>query len=268
MAPPFAAPEGFLDAASGEGKKQEQWYLFQEGKELILTSNDGKSLPSNPIKVKRSLFVGTIGNTYLFAGEVDLEFVPPGWEWKTLRSLFGVISDQCFAIAGRAMQLLEWDRIHQYCGCCGSSTSRQTKERSRKCTSCSQLFFPKIAPVVMALIKKGKDILLARGVNFPERFYSVLAGFVNPGETLEQCVLREVLEEVGIEVQNIRYFGSQPWPFSCSLMIGFTCEWKSGDIEIDPVEIAEASWFNQSNLPQIPPSISLARMMIDAHFKN
>ena len=174
-----------------------------------------------------------------------------------------MIDDEHFAIAGRAMQLLEWDRVHQHCGCCGSPTSVQEQERCRKCPCCGHLAFPKIAPVIMALITKGDKILLARGPNFPDNFFSVIAGFVEPGETLEQCVIREVQEEIGIQVKNLRYFGSQPWPFSQSLMVGFTCEWQSGDLCIDPNEIAEADWFDFDDLPKLPPPIGLSRLMID-----
>jgi NAD+ diphosphatase len=118
----------------------------------------------------------------------------------------------------------------------------------------------------MALVKKENKILLARSPHFPEKLYSVLAGFVDPGETLEQCVIREVLEEVGIQVKNLQYFGSQPWPLSHSLMIGFVCEWASGEIQTDPLEIEDAGWFDMAHLPQIPTNISLARALIDSAF--
>ena len=126
--------------------------------------------------------------------------------------------------------------------------------------------FSKDSSCDYSIDKKNNQVLLARGAHFPEKFYSVLAGFVDPGETLEQCVVREVFEEVGLKVKNVCYFGSQPWPFSHSLMIGFTCEWQSGDIQIDPNELTDASWFDDTNLPQLPPSLSLSRIMIDAHF--
>ena len=144
--------------------------------------------------------------------------------------------------------------------------SRQ-HERCRECNACRQLFYPKLAPVVMVLIKKDDKILLARSPNFPGQSYSVLAGFVDPGETLEQCVIREVYEEVGMQVKNIKYFQSQPWPFSHSLIIGFTCEWLDGEIRIDPQEIEAANWFDLSNMPELPPKLSLARTLIASHMQ-
>jgi NAD+ diphosphatase len=194
----------------------------------------------------------------------DLITCSERWQWHSLRTLFGVISDELYAVAGRAMQLLDWDRIHKYCGCCGKETFIRKTERCRECTICGHLAYPKLAPAVMALVKREKKILLARGPHFPEKFYSVIAGYVDPGETLEQCVMREVIEEVGIKVKNICYFGSQPWPFSGSLMIAFTCEWQEGEIYTQPDEILHADWFDLTNLPQLPPPLSISRLLIDS----
>jgi len=181
-----------------------------------------------------------------------------------MRELHGILGEEQFAIAGRAYQLIHWDRTNQYCGGCGAVTVHREKERCRECSSCKQLSYPKMAPAIMALVKKNDQILLARGPQFPQNFFSVLAGYVDPGETLEQCVAREVAEEVGIQVKNVQYFGSQPSPFSQALMVGFICDWAAGEIEIDPVEIEVAAWFEKSGLPQLPPHLSLSRMMIDS----
>ena len=118
----------------------------------------------------------------------------------------------------------------------------------------------------MALVQRGEQILLARSAHFPDKFYSVLAGYVDPGETLEQCVVREVFEEVGLKVNNVCYFGSQSWPFSSALMMGFTCDWEEGDICIDKAEIEEAAWFERSHLPALPSPLSLSRILIDSKF--
>jgi NAD+ diphosphatase len=192
--------------------------------------------------------------------------IPTEWKWKSLYTLYGSFPEEHFALSGRAMQLLQRDRTHQYCGCCGEETFTRVKERCKECTACGHLAFPKLAPVIMALVTRGDEILLARGAHFPEKMYSVLAGYVDPGETLEQCVAREVFEEVGIRVKNIRYFGSQPWPFSHSLLVGFVCEWEDGEIHADPDEISDAGWFDASNHPQLPFPLSLSRLMIDAFF--
>jgi NAD+ diphosphatase len=140
----------------------------------------------------------------------------------------------------------------------------QPNERAMKCPSCSLLAFPRLAPAMITLVTRGDEALLARGVQFRGPMYSCLAGFVEPGESLEGAVVREVREEVGVEVTNVRYQGSQPWPFPHSLMVGFRAEWAGGDIVCDPTEILDAQWYRRDELPNIPPSISIARKLIDA----
>jgi NAD+ diphosphatase len=139
--------------------------------------------------------------------------------------LFSVLEDAHFALAGRALQLLQWDRDHQYCGRCGTPTVPRAEERARQCPACGLSAYPRVAPAVMALVRRGRELLLGRSPHFPPGMYSALAGFVEPGESLEQCVAREVEEEVGVRVANLAYFASQPWPFPHSLMIAFVCEW-------------------------------------------
>jgi NAD+ diphosphatase len=165
---------------------------------------------------------------------------------------------------GRAVQLVEWGRTHRFCGRCGTATERQANERSMKCPACGLLAFPRLAPAMITLVTRGDEALLARGVAFRGPMYSCLAGFVEPGESLEGAVIREVREEVGIEVGNVQYRGSQPWPFPHSLMVGFRAEWVSGDIVCDPAEILDAQWYMRDALPNIPPGISIARKLIDA----
>jgi len=158
---------------------------------------------------------------------------------------------------------VDWDQNRRFCGKCGGPTEDKVDERAKYCARCDLINYPRLSPAVIVAILKGDQILLARNKRFRMSMYSVLAGFVEPGETLEACVEREVHEEVGIAVKNIRYFGSQPWPFPNSLMIGFVAEYAGGQITIDDREIAEAGWFSRSNLPQIPSSISIARRLID-----
>ena len=181
-----------------------------------------------------------------------------------LRSFFGRAGEVEWLVAGRAVQLVEWARTHRFCGRCGTPTEQQPGERAMRCPSCGLLAFPRIAPAMITLVTRGEQALLARGVQFQGPMYSCLAGFVEPGESLEGAVVREVREEVGVEVGNVRYWGSQPWPFPHSLMVGFTAEWQSGEIDIDPAEIVDAQWFRRDELPLIPPSISIARKLIDA----
>lgn len=263
--PPFAAPQHFKDALHPPDNAEGVWFIFS--KDQILISEDRKNLPLHHDFIsQRTFYLGTMRNKHLFAAEVEPEEkAPSGWQWSHLRPLHAVLDEENYAIAGRALQLIHWDRTNKFCGGCGKTTFTRQNERCRECAACGQLAYPKLAPAIMVLVKRDKKVLLARSPHFPGKSYSVLAGFVDPGETLEQCVAREVLEEVGIKVKNIQYFSSQPWPFSYSLMIGFTCEWLEGEIRIDPSEIEAADWFTGSDLPELPPRISLAHMLIDSY---
>lgn len=214
---------------------------------------------------------GPAGPELLFLGELDgvpcfgglLADPPASVEVVPLRQLYGALSDGDFGIAGRALGLTAWDRDHRYCGRCGGATVVSTVERLRTCTTCGHGAYPRLSPAVIALIERDGHALLARNPRFPTPFFSTLAGFVEVGESLEQAVSREIHEEAGIEIADIRYFGSQPWPFSGSLMIGFTARWSAGDLDPDPTELAEAGWFPAHALPPVPPKLSIARELID-----
>ena len=262
--PPFSSPEGFKGAVQApDDIKDARWLIFSGNQ--LLVGEDKQRLPTQTdLALQRTLYVGVFRGKHFFTGEVQADTNPPiGWVWSPIRPLHATLNKEEYAIAGRAMQLIHWDRSNQYCGHCGNATFSREKERCRECKSCGQLFYPKLSMAILALVKKSDQILLARSPHFPEPFYSTLAGFVDPGETLEQCVIREVFEEVGIKVNNVRYFGSQPWPLSHSIMIGFSCDWEEGEIQIDDTEIAEAAWFDVANLPRVPPLYSLARFLID-----
>jgi len=214
------------------------------------------------------IFLGALGDEEVWAVDVSATrregAEGPALEAVDLMSLHGRIGEQRWAIAGRAVQLVEWARTHRFCGRCATPTVPTPRERARRCPSCGLLAFPRLAPAMIALVERGDEVLLARGVSFPVPMYSCLAGFVEPGETLEAAVGREIREEVGVEVTDIRYQASQPWPFPHSLMLGFRARWVAGDIEIDPTEIADAGWFRAGSLPMVPPPISIARHLIDA----
>jgi len=188
---------------------------------------------------------------------------PPGFVWKGLRELFGRMEEELIWVAGRAGQLVHWHRNHRFCGHCGTPMEDHPQERAKRCPGCGLLNHPRVSPAIIVAVVKGRELLLAHAVRFPVKFYSVLAGFVEPGETLEECVQREVFEETGVQVQNIRYFGSQPWPFPDSLMVAFTAEHAAGGIRVNPAEITDAGWFRADRLPEIPPPISIARRLID-----
>ena len=247
------------------------WYIFQ-GTQLLVRREAGRaSVPTllHPgelgLQPVRTQYLGTLGARHVFSAECAPDApAPEGVSWSGLRALFGLIDDAGFALAGRAVQIMDWDRTHQFCGACGTPTAAKPNERARQCPSCGQTHYPRLAPAVMALVRRGNELLLARSPHFPPGMHSALAGFVEPGESLEQCLHREVREEVGIEVTNLAYFSSQPWPFPHSLMIAFNCEHAGGDITPDPTEIEAADWFDLDHLPVLPNRVSIARRLIDA----
>jgi NAD+ diphosphatase len=183
--------------------------------------------------------------------------------WNGLRGLFGRMEEELVWAAGRAGQIVHWHTRHLFCGACGRQTSDHPGERAKTCPGCGLVYHPRVSPAVIVAVVRENRLLLAHAARFPGNFYSVLAGFVEPGESLEECVRREVFEEVGIRVADIRYFGSQPWPFPDSLMVAFTAEYAAGEIRVDSSEITDAGWFLAGELPQIPPPISIARRLID-----
>lgn len=247
------------------------WFIFRDDQLLVHTSPTGTGVPAcaDPAELGlvtvRRQYLGVMDGLHCFSAEAAADTpVADGLSWSGLRPLFSVVDDTLFALAGRAVQIMDWDRSHQYCGRCGSPTEASTTDRSRVCTTCGQLHYPRIAPVVMAMVRRGDHILLARSPRFPQGTFSALAGFVEAGEGLEQSLAREVREEVGLEIANPRYFSSQSWPFPHSLMIAFNCDHAGGEIKVDPAEIAEAHWFSVDDLPNLPNPISIARRIIDA----
>jgi len=189
---------------------------------------------------------------------------PEGFEITSLRVALGSLSPREVGAVVRASQLATFLDTHRFCGRCGTELADQEGELARKCPECTLVVYPRVTPAVIMLVRRGRQALLARNGRFPIPFFSALAGFVEMGETLEETVVREVREEVGIDVRDVRYFGSQPWPFPHSVMIGFTAEWSAGEVKVDGVEIAEAHWFDPEALPRVPPPISIARQLIDA----
>jgi NAD+ diphosphatase len=247
------------------------WFAFSGGRLLAGTSAQGAALPwarslaELGVEVLRSQYLGTLRGRHCFSAELANDAQAPlGMAWVSLRRLFGQIDDLDYALAGRAIQIMEWDRTHQFCGVCATPTVARSTERVRACPSCGQLVYPRLAPAVMMLVRRGRELLLGRSPHFQPGVYSALAGFVDPGETLEDCVAREVMEEVGVTVDKLRYFGSQSWPFPHSLMIAFFADYAGGDIVPQSEEIEDAQWFNVDALPELPMAISISRRLIDA----
>ena len=208
------------------------------------------------------LYLGDLDGTPCFARYLGDDSLPPDTEASPMRQLFGQLTDEEFGIAGRALAITTWDRDHRYCGRCGAETVRSVKERTRTCTRCETPAYPRLSPAVIVLVERDGQCLLARNARTKMPFYSTLAGFVEVGESLEACVHREIREEAGITVRDVRYFASQPWPFTNSLMIGFTATWAAGEIQADPEEIADARWWRPGELPLIPPKLSIAHDLI------
>jgi NAD+ diphosphatase len=245
------------------------WFAFRgsellvraEGPEAAMREEEWRELG---LPASEPLHVGELRGGVCYAVGLAAEAEPPpGLEFHGLRRLWGRLDEEAWKLAGRAVQLVEWDRNHRFCGRCGAETVPQAGERSRTCPRCGLQHFPRLSPAVITLIEDGGRMLLARSPHFAQGVYSTIAGFVEPGESLEEAVAREIREEVGVEVRNVRYFGSQPWPFPNSLMIGFTAEYAGGELRIDPSEIEDARWFSPDDLPLLPSRLSIARALVD-----
>jgi NAD+ diphosphatase len=228
----------------------------------VPTASEWASLGLTPVRENAA---GTVEGRRCQAVELaDQAALPDGAQAMGLRAVWFALGETAFRRAGRAVQVMEWDRSHQFCGRCGGPTERVPGELARRCSRCGISFHPRLSPAVIVLVERGDQALLGRNARFPVGMYSTLAGFVEAGETLEEAVAREVREEAGIEVRDVRYFGSQPWPFPDSLMIGFTAQHASGEITPDPAELSDAGWFSADALPPVPPRLSIARQLIDA----
>ena len=205
-------------------------------------------------------FMGMLGDTACFAVEGQRS---AAHQFGGLRSIFEASDNLLLAMAGRAQQICQWYRDHQYCGKCGDKAIELEGDRAMYCERCAVSSYPRLSPSIIVLVHRGAEVLLARNHNFPEGMYSTLAGFVDPGESIEETVVREVREEVGLKVGNLEYLGSQPWPFPNSLMLGFHAAYESGDIVLQEEEIADAQWFALDKLPAIPGKMAISRWLID-----
>jgi NAD+ diphosphatase len=247
------------------------WFLFCLNKLLVTVDEEKAGIPYfmslselniAPVRIQ---YLGTLRGSPCYSAEATSETeVPEAMSFKELRSLYGALEEDIFLLAGKAIQIVSWDQTNQYCGRCGAKTALLEGERAKKCPACGLIIFPRISPAAITAVTKGNKILLTHNAAFRGNIYSLIAGFVEPGETIEECVHREIFEEVGLKVKNLKYFGSQPWPFPNSLMIGFTAEYDSGEISVDGQEITEAGWYETSNLPELPGKISIARKIIDS----
>lgn len=250
------------------------WILRCESRVLVLGDAGASAFPRfagadalaslTPLPERNWLTVGMHAGVTCHAADVERFPDLPGAIAVSLRELFLVSGADAFTLAGRAVQLLDWHRQHRFCGQCGTPTERRQTEFAMQCPSCGLIVYPRISPAVMVLVRDGRRLLLARSPRFKPGVFSALAGFVEAGETLEACAMREVHEEVGIAITNLRYFSSQPWPFPNSLMVAFFADYAGGEIVPEPGEIEAAGWFTPEHLPALPDPISIARRLIDA----
>lgn len=262
--PLVSAPH--VDISSGTASHPGKWFIVDQRSNILLVDGEIPEAASAPIQVEDVHLLGLDDETPIWAAAVVEGAEPPeSAQWLHLRQLYGSIPEQDWALAGRAAQIIAWDRDHQFCGRCGRPADRHDTDRARVCPQCGLMSYPRLTPAIIVLIERADGrALLAWGRQFPGRFYSALAGFVEPGESLEECVVREVREEVGIEIDDISYFGSQPWPFPHSLMIGFQARYVSGDLTPQESEIVEADWYHHEELPPAPRGgMSIAGWLIE-----
>ncbi len=249
-----------------------KYYIFCNGK--ILLKNGGSELPDTISDKELELLFKASGNVDRENPEGDRwAEIGPGLEMPEKyvllerRAIWPTFEEREFFRAGKAFHLMDWQRANRYCGVCGTQTSYDPYEGAMRCPGCDEVYYPVISPAIIVAVEKNGKLLMGHGVNFPPGRFSVLAGFVEPGESLEECVRREVFEETKISVKNIRYFGSQPWPFPRSLMLGFTAEWESGEIEVDGREVTEASWFAPDGIPEVFRGLSISWKLIENFLK-
>jgi NAD+ diphosphatase len=251
-------------------------YLVFRGNDLVtdLRAPEPCLLPRDQVRFLgsaplRQQFLGYWHDKPCFARELPAEDTLDNMQYQAgnLYAILGRVSDELFALAGRAQQILAWERDNQYCGRCGESMISHAVDRAMHCQPCTSIIYPRISPCIITLVTRGEEMLLARNANFPIEMYSTLAGFIEAGETAEECLQREVKEEVGVDVGNIRYFKSQSWPFPNQLMLGFFADYEGGDIVCEDEEIAEAYWFKPDKLPTIPPVHSISGQLIQHHLK-
>lgn len=250
------------------------WIISRSDTLLVVESDGSVSLPQyEQISTLQDRFtrthpLGFFKGLPVFCADVGMDAAAPhGMSFRGLWSILDGLGDELFAAVSRAYSLSYWDRIHKFCRRCGTSIDFPTGKHSKTCPACGMRDYPAVTPAIIVAVLKEGELLLACGKRFTADYYSLIAGHVEPGETFEACIRREVFEEVGIRIRNAHYFGSQPWPFPHAIMAGFTAEYAGGDIRFDKKELTDAEWFNSSNLPKLPQRGTIARQMIDCLLK-
>ncbi|HPG25932.1 MAG TPA: NAD(+) diphosphatase [Myxococcota bacterium] len=269
MADERSHPFRFVPHHQSPASPGERPMLFAfRGRDLLVTSElalpEVKEIDAQGIEAVRTQYLGQLDSRHCYSAELPADVEPgEGYRFANLHMLYGSFDELTHALAGRAVQIVEWDRTHQFCGACGEPTELSTIDRSRSCPKCRFPMYPRLAPAMIVAVEREDEILLARSPHFPAGIMSVLAGFVEPGESAEDAVRREVYEETRIVCHDVEYFASQAWPFPNSLMLGFRARYHAGEIEIDGEEIVEAGWFRASEMPSFfPGKVSIAQWLI------
>ena len=250
------------------------WLPFRASRLLVQENEQGTTLIAAPVDAladlqpQDTLYVGTIDGVACLACELDEGMVvPQNWRERDMRSLFGRLDETAYSVVGYASQLLHWRRTSLFCPVCGSSNGPLGESWGRTCPRCGHIGYPAVIPAVLALVYNEEHILLSHKPGWGER-YSIFAGFVEPGESLEDCVSRELVEEASIQVDTITYAGSQTWPFPTQLMVGFQARYAGGEPRADMQELDDVRWFHVDDLPSYPPSLSLSGQLINAWIKS
>ena len=243
-----------------------RWYLFYRDQLLLQERPEGLAIPAGaepPVAIDRAFTVDYQGAGTAQAAHLAAPVELSGYRMMGLRASWDLLPQAAYDEAGKAFQLLYWDTHSRYCPVCGTPTE-QTTPICKRCPRCGHELYPPIAPAIIVLIRKGEEVLLVHARNFRGNFHGLVAGFIEVGETLEECVRREVCEETGLEIKELRYFASQPWPYPSGLMIGFTATYAGGSLKLQTEELSTGAFFSKDNLPEIPRKLSLARKLIDA----
>lgn len=251
------------------------WFIFCKDELMLQSDGEGFTVPLTddcPIELKPWNTIHNItpmaDGTEVVTVRIDSPYTESEkYTMCGLRASYYKLPWDLYLKAGKCQEILYWDSTTKFCGVCGAPMKLDT-DISKRCTQCGKEVWPQLATAVIVLIHRGDEVLLVKGKNFRSDFYGLVAGFVETGETLEEAVVREVREEVGLEIENLQYFGSQPWPYPCGLMVGFNADYASGNIHLQLEELSKGAWFRKDNLPNIPEKLSIARKLIDNWLEN
>ena len=251
------------------------WFVFCKTDIVLEKTDDGYTIPLSencptPLKAwSQVLDIDPMPDgTSVKAVSIDMPLTDnPAFEMCGLRNSYYKLPQAFYQTAGKCHELLYWNQNTRFCGVCGAPM-KLNSEISKRCTNCGKEVWPQVSTAVIVLVHRGEEVLLVRAKNFKDNHYGLVAGFVETGETFEEAVHREVMEETGIQINNLRYFGSQPWPYPCGIMVGYNADYVGGEIHLQWSELCKGSWFGKDNLPNLPEKLSIARMLIDDWLEN